>query len=202
VDVNASLRQAIVTLLGRDAADCAHFPSLEGAIAYLAQHSPSAPLPLLLLVEARIYSNAPPTVLSALNAYSPRTVLMGTLSALRVQTLPFLRKPVRRKPLRQLLQAFGFLQCKESSTKTRSVAPSTPTMPPSTLSILVVEDNHMNQVIIGKLLQSLGYTNLAVAENGRQAIDALKRNKFDVVLMDLMVRRVFSLALSLRFRSL
>ena len=50
--------------------------------------------------------------------------------------------------------------------------------------ILVVEDNALNQRIVKLMLGKLGAV-IAGALNGQEAIDLLKENKFDVVLMDL-----------------
>lgn len=57
----------------------------------------------------------------------------------------------------------------------------------SKLKILVAEDNEMNQRVIKKLLQFLGYENFDVVENGKQAIEAVKANDYGLVFMDIMV---------------
>jgi signal transduction histidine kinase/FixJ family two-component response regulator len=49
--------------------------------------------------------------------------------------------------------------------------------------ILVVEDNHTNQLVILAQLQKLGYKADSVS-NGAEAIDAVKRGDYDLVLMD------------------
>jgi signal transduction histidine kinase/ActR/RegA family two-component response regulator len=51
------------------------------------------------------------------------------------------------------------------------------------LSILVAEDNLVNQTIITAMLRQLGHTAVMVA-NGREALDALASADFDLVLMD------------------
>jgi signal transduction histidine kinase/CheY-like chemotaxis protein len=51
------------------------------------------------------------------------------------------------------------------------------------LSFLVAEDNAVNQVIIVAMIRQLGHT-VTVAANGREALEALAREHFDVVLMD------------------
>ena len=50
-------------------------------------------------------------------------------------------------------------------------------------SILVAEDNQVNQKVVRRLLEKLGYTPEIVA-NGMEALVALRRHPFDLVLMD------------------
>jgi len=52
--------------------------------------------------------------------------------------------------------------------------------------VLLVEDNKLNQVVAGTLLQKQGVT-VEIAHNGQEAVDAILRDqkKFDAVLMDL-----------------
>ncbi len=50
-------------------------------------------------------------------------------------------------------------------------------------SVLLVEDNRLNRLVNGKLLEQLGHTAREAAD-GRQALDQLSRYRFDVVLMD------------------
>ncbi|MDJ0624573.1 MAG: ATP-binding protein [Desulfocapsaceae bacterium] len=54
---------------------------------------------------------------------------------------------------------------------------------PSSLSILLVEDNDINQFVARKLLVKLGHEVNAVA-NGQEAIQAMQKNCYDIVLMD------------------
>ncbi len=53
----------------------------------------------------------------------------------------------------------------------------------SGIRVLVVEDNHVNQRIALKLLNGLGYL-ADLAANGREAIEAVLRRPYDVILMD------------------
>ena len=54
------------------------------------------------------------------------------------------------------------------------------------LNVLLVEDNKLNQVVAGTLLERQG-VKIAIANNGQEAVDAIVRDgkKFDAVLMDL-----------------
>lgn len=52
--------------------------------------------------------------------------------------------------------------------------------------ILVVDDNEANRDLLQRRLERQGYT-VATAENGRQALEVLLENNFDVVLLDIML---------------
>ncbi len=56
----------------------------------------------------------------------------------------------------------------------------------ATLSALVVEDDHVNQTMLAKLLQRHGLT-VRTANNGEEALDILKTHEFDLVLMDIQM---------------
>ena len=54
------------------------------------------------------------------------------------------------------------------------------------LSILLAEDNIVNQKLAAKLLEKRGYR-VAVASNGREAVDAFEGESFDLILMDVQM---------------
>jgi CheY-like chemotaxis protein len=51
------------------------------------------------------------------------------------------------------------------------------------VSILVAEDNHINQLMTRKILNMAGYS-CDIVENGQEALRSLSKSKYDVVLMD------------------
>jgi CheY-like chemotaxis protein len=51
------------------------------------------------------------------------------------------------------------------------------------LRVLLAEDNVVNQVLASRLLEKHGHT-VVVASNGRKALDALEKENFDLVVMD------------------
>jgi hypothetical protein len=54
---------------------------------------------------------------------------------------------------------------------------------PTSLRILVADDNEINQVVACKFLQKLG-CQVEVARNGREAVESITRATYDAVLMD------------------
>ena len=57
-------------------------------------------------------------------------------------------------------------------------------LPGRSLTVLLAEDNCVNQELIKRLLGRAGHR-VTVADNGQSALDNLKRNSFDLVLMDI-----------------
>ena len=54
------------------------------------------------------------------------------------------------------------------------------------LEILLVEDNLVNQKVAGKMLERSGHR-VTIANNGQEAVDAVVRQPFDLVLMDIQM---------------
>ena len=52
--------------------------------------------------------------------------------------------------------------------------------------ILVVDDNRMNRSLLARHLERRGHT-VALAEQGRQALEMIPENKFDLVLLDVLM---------------
>lgn len=50
--------------------------------------------------------------------------------------------------------------------------------------ILVAEDNTTNQIVVAGMLHRAGYMNVTMVGDGQQALDAVARGNFDVLLMD------------------
>ena len=54
-------------------------------------------------------------------------------------------------------------------------------------ALLVVDDNEDNRYTLTRRLKRLGYTNVATATNGREALEVLQANPIDLVLLDIMM---------------
>ena len=67
------------------------------------------------------------------------------------------------------------------------------------MHILIAEDNPINQKLAVRLLQKQGYTS-AVANNGREAVEAWARQPFDAILMDMMMPEMDGLEATMAIR--
>jgi signal transduction histidine kinase/CheY-like chemotaxis protein len=57
------------------------------------------------------------------------------------------------------------------------------------LNILLIEDNKINQMVTQKILKNFGYKTIVV-DNGFEAVERLKSEKFDVILMDINMPKI------------
>ena len=55
--------------------------------------------------------------------------------------------------------------------------------------ILVAEDNHINQIMISQMLKMIGCT-VDIAKNGAEAVEMVRQNEYDLVLMDCMMPKM------------
>ena len=95
----------------------------------------------------------------------------------------FMIKPIRELKLWQsLLKALG--EHKEKESEPEKV--STPAVVFNNASVLVAEDNLINQKVTGSLLKNLGIIP-DIVDNGLKAVNACKKKKYDVVLMDVQM---------------
>ena len=69
------------------------------------------------------------------------------------------------------------------------------------MQILVVEDNQINQEIVGQLLEPFKFK-ITVAENGQEAISKVAETKFDLILMDVQMPVMDGLAATALIRAL
>jgi signal transduction histidine kinase/DNA-binding response OmpR family regulator len=95
----------------------------------------------------------------------------------------YLIKPVRRSAL---LSAITESLVGSAASEDEAVAPVVEAAKGKSLKVLVAEDNAVNRKLASSILQRAGHTAILVT-NGREAVDAMERERFDVVLMDVQM---------------
>src|SRR5581483_4859235 len=94
-----------------------------------------------------------------------------------------LNKPVLPSDLLSgVLQALGTAPTHIPSQSTLQ----TPSNSVASLSVLLAEDNPINQKVARRLLEKRGHR-VTVAANGQEAIEAWEHGRFDVILMDIQM---------------
>ncbi|MFI5097091.1 MAG: response regulator [Candidatus Acidiferrales bacterium] len=97
----------------------------------------------------------------------------------------YLTKPVGQEEL--LLAILSVLEEKEPKmTASRLVTRHTIIERGRSMRILLAEDNAINQLLATRMLEKQGHA-VTLANNGKEALSALEREKFDVVLMDVQM---------------
>ena len=74
-------------------------------------------------------------------------------------------------------------------------------IPEISLRVLVAEDNKVNQTIIKEILSGFGW-NYQLVNNGKEALEAVKDDDFDVILMDVMMPVMDGLEATERIKAL
>jgi two-component system, sensor histidine kinase and response regulator len=99
----------------------------------------------------------------------------------------YLLKPVRQAELRMAIaQALGARQHDAEIPVITRFSIRDAAQPSTSLYVLVVEDNAVNQRLVVRLLEKRGHRG-EVAGNGREALAALEKARFDLVLMDVQM---------------
>jgi signal transduction histidine kinase/DNA-binding response OmpR family regulator len=125
-----------------------------------------------------------------ISSLKPATVLMltsvhTTEDVARAQELgisSYLVKPVRRSALLSAITD----SLVGSPAVQEAVAPLADATRRKPLRVLVAEDNPVNRKLAASILQRAGHEAILVA-NGKEAVDAVTRERFDVVLMDVQM---------------
>ena len=95
--------------------------------------------------------------------------------------LRYINKPIRRSDLRRVVAKM--LTAGSGAEVDSAAAPLESTAPPLRGSVLLVEDNPINQGVARAMLLKLGL-GITVANHGQEALDLVRGRDFDLVLMD------------------
>lgn len=104
-------------------------------------------------------------------------------SELKAKHAAWISKPVRRQQLLRICeQHFTAKQAQVEET----TAASPNDWPAPTLRILLTEDNPVNQKVATRMLGKIGYE-ADIANNGLEALEAIQRIPYDLILMDVQM---------------
>jgi CheY-like chemotaxis protein len=99
----------------------------------------------------------------------------------------FLLKPISASMLFDaIMQAFGEAEPETSRIAQRHEQEAEAMKHIRGAHVLLVEDNEINQQVAKEILEGAGL-NVALATNGQEAVNAVKENKYDAVLMDVQM---------------
>jgi CheY-like chemotaxis protein len=99
----------------------------------------------------------------------------------------YLLKPIRQSELRETITLILGAREQEGATPlVASYSRQDAREPTEALRILLAEDNLVNQRLAMRLLEKRGHR-VVVAANGREALEALEKETFDLVLMDVQM---------------
>lgn len=121
------------------------------------------------------------------NAFSPRSLLLLSASPdtqtrdLRTYFMSILPLPLTEKALADMVRIGrdGHSHLTADDRPVNEIVPSK-----NVMRILVAEDNRTNQLVITQILTRGGHKP-TIVDNGEQAVEALSREQFDLVFMDL-----------------
>ncbi len=94
----------------------------------------------------------------------------------------YLSKPIKRSDLRDAMKPLAAPRERPPETRPLVMAQS-PSESHPTLTILLAEDDFVNQVLAIGLLEKRGHT-VVLAKTGKAAVEAVEAQSFDLVLMD------------------
>jgi CheY-like chemotaxis protein len=184
VDDNAETRRVLgklVRLLGMEAVEVS---SVEAAERALAADGSGGSHGGIALVDHDLLAGPgdgrQPGLIEVLTAHAGTPLRAPERHAVKLQ------KPVEPNELLRAVRATLAAPDGKPAKVNPAAAGAAPPAPVPTLRILLAEDNLVNQKLAKRLLERRGHS-VTTAMNGREAVDAIAAQRFDLVLMDVQM---------------
>jgi len=189
VDDNATNRRILQLQLAAWGCSCEHAESGQRALELVAEGNGSRfDLALIdfqmpgmngLEVAKLLPETLPCVLLSSVG----ETVARDDIRAAHVAAC--MNKPIRQRQLYQCLCSL-LGSAPDSPAKPEPAPKASAIAQDRLLSVLLVEDNEINQAVAGRMLAKQGCS-VTVAQNGREAVEAVAAQDFDLIFMDIQM---------------
>ncbi len=198
VDDNHTNRRILEGMLGRWEMKSTSVPGGEGALAKLSEAQEAGEPFALILMDMHMPNMDGFELIERIRRSpypSAVTIMMLTSAghrgdAARCQELgvaAYLLKPIRQSELREAIaRVLGAREQKGAIPLITRYSLQDARELSASLRVLLVEDNRVNQRLATRLLEKRGHF-VSIAGDGREALVALEKESFDLVLMDLQM---------------
>jgi signal transduction histidine kinase/CheY-like chemotaxis protein len=198
VDDNRTNRRILEGMLGRWEMKSTSVQDGEGALAILSEAQQAGePFALILMDMHMPHMDGFELIERIRRSPHPSAVTIMMLTsaghrgdAARCQELgvsAYLLKPIRQSELREAIaRVLGAREQKGAIPLITRYSLQDAREPSASLRVLLVEDNRVNQRLATRLLEKRGHF-VSIAGDGREALAALEKESFDLVLMDLQM---------------
>jgi signal transduction histidine kinase/CheY-like chemotaxis protein len=137
------------------------------------------------LYEATSYQTLAKAAKTVLLTYGPKYAVKG--SKCHYQSLLQVLPSVLMESLCSLVQSLPTAPLQSGTATPRSSRNFASDVPVENRRILIAEDNKINQKVLLRILQRLGFENVDIVDDGKQACDIELQKAFDIILMDIQM---------------
>ena len=132
-------------------------------------------------IRAKIWTKPPIIIALTANAFEEERMV-----ALSIGCDDFVRKPFQEHTILEKIAEYLGVEYihAEPVNQAKELLITHQTSPITNLRILLADDNHFNQKLASQMLKQLGYET-DIASSGVEVLEAMHRNSYDVVLMDM-----------------
>ncbi len=150
-----------------------------------------------LPTEIRRWQDGTPLVIALSSAAREKRLALAAQGLTPAQGLTLIEPPLKPSQVHDAL--VDALSGQRAAQPAATPAKSVEVQPSTGLSILLVEDNAVNQRVAAAMLEKLGHQ-VSLAANGREAVEASARESFDLVLMDCQMPEMDGFAATVAIR--